>query len=62
MEKDLLEADFFTDAVCHDGHVITSRGMGTAIPFALEIVKTFKGEEIAQKLAESIVYAPLEKV
>ncbi len=61
MEKDLLEADFSTDVVCHDGHVITSRGMGTAIPFALEIVKTFKGEEIAQKLAESIVYAPLEK-
>ena len=56
MEKDLLESDFSTDAVCHDGHIITSRGMGTAIPFALEIVKTFKGEEVADKLAKGIVY------
>ena len=57
MEKDLLEADFSTDAVCHDGHIITSRGMGTAIPFALEIVKTFKGQEAADKLAKGIVYS-----
>ena len=57
MEKDLLEAEFSTDAVCHDGHIITSRGMGTAIPFALEIVKTFNGQEAADKLAKGIVYS-----
>ena len=57
MEKDLLGADVSTDAVCHDGHIITSRGMGTAIPFALEIVKTFKGEEVADNLAKGIVYS-----
>ena len=56
MEKDLLDADFSTDPVCHDGHIITSRGMGTAIPFALEIVKTFKGADVADKLAKGIVY------
>ena len=56
MEKDLLEADFSTDPVCHDGHIITSRGMGTAIPFALEIIKTFKGAEVANSLAKGIVY------
>ena len=56
MEKDLSEADFSTDPVCHDGHIITSRGMGTAIPFALEIVKTFKGADVADKLAKGIVY------
>ena len=56
MEKDLLDAEYSTDSVCHDGHIITSRGMGTAIPFALEIVKTFKGEEAADKLAKAIVY------
>ena len=56
MEKDLIGANVSTDEVCHDGHIITSRGLGTAIPFALEIVKTFQGEEAAKKLAQGIVY------
>lgn len=56
MEKDLVGANVSTDEVCHDGHIITSRGLGTAIPFALEIVKTFQGEEAAKKLAAGIVY------
>lgn len=56
MEADLKGADVSTDAVCHDGHIITSRGMGTAIPFALEIIRTFQGDEAAEKLAKSIVY------
>lgn len=56
MEKDLLGANVSTDEVCHDGHIITSRGMGTAIPFALEIVKTFKGEAAAEQMAKNIVY------
>ena len=56
MEGDLKGAITSTDAVCHDGHIITSRGLGTAIPFALEIVRTFQGDEAAEKLAKSIVY------
>lgn len=57
MEKDLIDAELSTDEVCHDGHIITSRGLGTAIPFALEIVKTFKGEDAANQLAKAIVYS-----
>lgn len=56
MEGDLKGANTSTDAVCHDGHIITSRGLGTAIPFALEIIRTFQGDEAAEKLAKSIVY------
>ena len=56
MEKDLVGANVSTDEVCHDGHIITSRGLGTAIPFALEIVKTFKGEAAAEQLADAVVY------
>lgn len=56
MEGDLQGAITSTDAVCHDGHIITSRGLGTAIPFALEIIRTFQGDEAAEKLAKSIVY------
>ena len=56
MEGDLLGANVSTDAVCHDGHIITSRGLGTAIPLALEIIKTFQGTEAADKIAKSVVY------
>ena len=38
------------------GNVITSRGMGTAIPFALAIVSVFCGEDKAAELAKTIVY------
>lgn len=37
-------------------HVITSRGMGTTIPFGLAIVSVFCGKEKAEEIAGSIVY------
>ncbi len=43
--------------VMKSGTIITSRGVGTAIPFALEIVAALLGQEKADELAKSIVYA-----
>ena len=40
-----------------DGHVITSRGMGTSISFALAIVSVFCGQERADAMAKTIVFA-----
>lgn len=37
-------------------HVVTSRGMGTAIDFGLAIIGIFGGQDAAQKMAEQIVY------
>ena len=37
-------------------HVITSRGMGTAIEFALQIVACMKGQECADAVKEAIIY------
>lgn len=37
-------------------HVITSRGMGTAIEFGLAILSVFCGQEKAEELAKGIVY------
>lgn len=38
------------------GHITTSKGLGTAIPFALAIVERFCGSEKAEELAKSVIY------
>lgn len=55
-EDKLTGATFLEDAVVRDGNIITSRGMGTAIPFALEIVRYFMDEETVDKVKAGLVY------
>ena len=55
-EEKLVGAFPCEDEVAVDGNMITSRGMGTAIPFALEIVKYFAGEEASEELRKGIIY------
>lgn len=50
-------AEVLQDQVVIDGNIITSKGMGTAIPFGLAIVAHYLGQEVADNLARSIVYA-----
>ncbi len=38
------------------GKVITSRGAGTSIDFALKIIELLGGKELADKIANDIVY------
>ena len=38
------------------GQFITSRGVGTAIPFALKILEKLEGAECAEKIEKSIVF------
>lgn len=55
-EQHLTGAEVSMDDATVDGHVITGRGMGCAIPFSLAIVARLLGQEQADKTAESIVY------
>ncbi len=55
-EKDLENAIVTTENVAKDAHVITSRGMGTAMDFGLLIVETLCGTEVAKEKAQSIIY------
>ena len=44
------------DKVVVSNNIITSRGMGTAIPFGLAIVAHYLGEDKARALGENIIY------
>ena len=55
-ESHLEGADVSMNPVEMAGNVITSRGMGTAIPFALAIVGIFCGQEKADEMGKSIIY------
>ena len=57
LEAQLTGAETSQDSVVIDGHIITSRGVGTAIAFALAIVAYFKDRKAADDLAKAIVYA-----
>lgn len=56
MEEGLEEAELSYENFVVSDHILTSRGMGTAIDFALQIVARLQSETAAQELAEKIVY------
>lgn len=56
-EEKLTGAITSEDTVVRDENIITSRGMGTAIPFALEIVRYFSDEETVAQIKKGLVYA-----
>lgn len=55
-EEELLGATTNENPVTHDGNTITSRGLGTAIAFAAEIISTLRDKETADQVLESIIY------
>ena len=55
-EEFLEGADPQTTEVVKDGNFITSRGMGTAIPFGLAIIEEFQGKEAADDMAKKIIF------
>ena len=55
-EEKLTGAVIGEGPVARDGSVVTSRGVGTAIPFALALVEYYLGSERAAELADSIVF------
>lgn len=56
MMKELLGANVSEEEVVMDGHVITSRGVGTTIAFALKIIAVLQDEQSSEKIADSILY------
>ena len=55
-EAELKGAECVTDRVAVDGTIITSRGLGTAIDFALAIITVLTDKKTADTIAASIQY------
>lgn len=55
-EEELSGAEVVFDEVVQDKNIITSRGMGTAIPFALKLTEYLVAEQKAEEMAEAIIY------
>jgi 4-methyl-5(b-hydroxyethyl)-thiazole monophosphate biosynthesis len=56
-ESHLAGGEVVTDRVVVDGTLITSRGPGTALEFALTLVGVLQGEEAEGKLARGMIVA-----
>ncbi len=53
-EKALTGARISEKEVVHDGNIITAAGMGVSFEFGLEIVRSLRGFEAAERIADSI--------
>lgn len=56
-EKELKGAICVGDRVVRDGNIVTSRGPGTALEFALEIVSDLCGKSVAENLRKGMLVA-----
>ncbi|MCR5624304.1 MAG: DJ-1/PfpI family protein [Lachnospiraceae bacterium] len=56
MEDGLTGANKLTDKVVTDGNIITSRGMGTCIEFAGEIIANLADRKTSDEIKKKIVY------
>ncbi|PZV16998.1 MAG: DJ-1 family protein [Pseudanabaena sp.] len=55
VKEQMQVAEYLTIPVVVDGNVVTSRGAGTAMAFALKLVEILQGEAIANKLAADMI-------
>lgn len=55
-ESKLIDSIVTDQDVVEDGNIITSKGLGTAIDFALAIIKKLMGKDAAIRIADAIIY------
>lgn len=55
-EEKMGEAIVTGESVTMDGNIVTGQGLGTAIPFALEIIRMIVGPEMVAKIKKDICY------
>ena len=55
VEQEIQGAVLLRTPVAVDGNIVTGRGAGTAVEFALKLIEVLEGEEKAQEVARAIV-------
>ena len=55
-ESHLEGAEVMHQPAVIDGNIVTGRGMGAAVPFALAVLEKLQGADAAQQMAAQIVY------
>jgi protein deglycase len=58
IEKQMHRTDRSDAPVVVSGHIITSQGPGTAIPFALKLIELVDGADTAGRIASGLLYQP----
>jgi 4-methyl-5(b-hydroxyethyl)-thiazole monophosphate biosynthesis len=58
-ETDMDQAITTVQTVEKDGHIITSRGLGTAVSFSLELIRHLNSQEKAQEIGKAVLYGEL---
>ncbi len=61
MEDGLVGAKVSRETVVSDGQFVTSRGVGTAIDFALKLIERLCGKDVADKISVSVVYTEQDR-
>ncbi len=54
--ENISKGNYVDQNVVVDGNIITSKGIGTAIPFALTLIEKLLGRDSAQKIAQAILF------
>lgn len=49
--------NFIDQPVVSDGNILTSKGPGTAIPFALAILDRILGQAVSKEISEQLIYS-----
>ncbi len=57
-EESMESCSYSEDRVVTDGHIITARGPGVALEFALQLVGYLRDKEQAEELREKMLVAP----
>ncbi|MBL7016490.1 MAG: DJ-1/PfpI family protein [Kiritimatiellales bacterium] len=55
-EAKMNRTDRSDEPVVVDGHIVTSQGPGTAIPFALKLIELVDGANAAENVASGMIY------
>ena len=55
-DTQLIGAEYTAEPVTEDGNIITGKGMGATIPFALHLIARLEGQEKAVEIRDKIMY------